>query len=480
MDRNAAARFSPGMLAAISLRIEAVLGLSYPLHRYEDLADILLKALPVLGFDTPSGFFHWLQRPAFSLEDAARLAPHLTIGETYFFRENNSIIALEEHILEKLVRQNRKTGRSLRIWSAGCSTGEEAYLLAILLLRKLQDIEEWDVRIIGTDINPDSIRKAKTGQYRPWSFRQMPDAWRKQFFQYIDGDLYQVVPALTRQVSFEVANLMDDPRAGPFDLIICRNVFIYFSERAIRMALEKFSRCLAPHGWFITSATEAWPVQQTGVFLADEQSHGALFRRRDGESLEERPLAPLPPAWPPDSGKTAGAFSFRLAGPETLPEESVSSRRKPPARSPAGSEKAPADDDPVAATCRKAKDLAKAGQTDQAIIACTEFLENEPEALEVQLLLSLLQQESGEIAKAKATLRKILYLEPDHIMALVRLGLLEAAGNRHLQRALRLLTGLKQDAIVPHSDDHTAKQLSGMLQYLVQSNKEKREGTGES
>jgi chemotaxis protein methyltransferase CheR len=478
MDRNAAAHFSPGMLASISLRIEALLGLSYPSHRHEELADILLKALPDLGFKTPAEFFHWLQGSAFSLEDAARLSTCLTIGETYFFRENNNIIALEERILDKLIREHRKTARRLRIWSAGCATGEEAYLLAILLLRKLQDIGEWDIQIIGTDINPESIRKAKTGQYRPWSFRQMPEGWREQFFIRVDRDLYQVEPELSRQVSFEVANLINDPRPGPFDLIICRNVFIYFSERAIRQVLEKFSGCLTPHGWFITSATEAWPVQQTGILRVDEHSHGALFRRKGGELLEEVLTPPPAAVWPPDDDKTAGALSFHLAEPEIRPEEPVLSRRPlaVPAGRHAGRAKEPVEDDAAAAVCRKAKELAGVGKIEKAMAVCTEFLDKEPETLEVLLLLALLQQEAGETGKAKATLRKILYLEPDHIMALVRLGLLEAAGNRHLQRALRSLAGLDPDTVVPHSDEHTAKQLSGMLHHLVHPGKPGDEG----
>jgi len=99
------------------------------------------------------------------------LASHLTIGETYFFRDSGTFQALEEHILPELIRQRRGKNQQFRIWSAACATGEEPYSVAILLQKLIVNLDGWNISILATDINPQAIKKARLGIYNNWSFR---------------------------------------------------------------------------------------------------------------------------------------------------------------------------------------------------------------------------------------------------------------------------------------------------------------------
>src|SRR6185369_3291595 len=116
-------------------------------------------------------------------EQLETLAGHLTIGETYFFREQSSFDILENSILPDLIASRRGRGQRLRIWSAGCSTGEEAYSLAILLSRLIPDQREWQITILATDINSSALGKAVQGVYSDWSFRGVPQWIRQRYFK---------------------------------------------------------------------------------------------------------------------------------------------------------------------------------------------------------------------------------------------------------------------------------------------------------
>jgi chemotaxis protein methyltransferase CheR len=135
-----------------------------------------------LGFSDPQSCARMLLSEPLTQATLATLASHLTVGETYFFRDGNTFSALEERILPELLRERREAGRRLRIWCAGCCTGEEPYSIAMLLDRLLPDAEAWNITILGTDINPHFLRKAGDGVYGEWSFRDAPAWVRDRYF----------------------------------------------------------------------------------------------------------------------------------------------------------------------------------------------------------------------------------------------------------------------------------------------------------
>src|SRR3972149_7870675 len=115
------------------------------------------------GFDDSEAFIQWLRSSSPDRKHIEVLASHLTVGETYFFRDNDVYKALEDRILPELITSRHTGEKRLRIWSAGCSTGEEAYSIAILLTRMMADLKDWNITILATDINPGALKKASEG-----------------------------------------------------------------------------------------------------------------------------------------------------------------------------------------------------------------------------------------------------------------------------------------------------------------------------
>jgi chemotaxis protein methyltransferase CheR len=196
--------------------------------------------------------------------EVLRLVEEVTNTETYFFREEFQLDALAEEILPELVAQ-REARRRLTLWSAGCSSGEEPFTLAMLLLASPlwgRQLHRWETRILGTDINRRMIRRAREGIYRGTSFKAL-DAQRRRaiqgrFFE-AAGDTYVVVDEVRELVSFLHLNLLDRDGAGLFgemDVILCRNVLMYFPAEVRLRVLQGFYRKLAVGGYLLLGHSE--------------------------------------------------------------------------------------------------------------------------------------------------------------------------------------------------------------------------------
>ena len=191
----------------------------------------------------------------------------VTVSETHLFRLRGQFDALTEHVLPALVA-GRPTGR-LRLWSAGCSTGEEAWSLAILLERLLPP--GWDATVLGTDVNEAALDQARSGVYGPRSFRGVPESVRVRWFRPAGPDLWGVDPGLRRRVRFTVLNLVTDDYpsfetgTGAVDLLLCRNVLMYLTPEAQAGVATRLARCLAPGGWLAVAPAEVPAAGITGL-----------------------------------------------------------------------------------------------------------------------------------------------------------------------------------------------------------------------
>ena len=205
---------------------------------------------------------------------------YLTVGETYFFRDPSQITALRDTVLPEMF-ERRATERRLRIWSAGCSTGEELYTLAILVLdRGFDRGAAWDVLLVGTDVNRESLRLAREGRYSARSFRATPDDIRERYFEPADHDWRPIEP-VRRMTRFAWANLGADhlvPPAGELDLIMCRNVTIYFDELATQRLYVALISALAAGGWLMLGPSDAVPVDRSELERVD-LNDAVLWRR---------------------------------------------------------------------------------------------------------------------------------------------------------------------------------------------------------
>jgi chemotaxis protein methyltransferase CheR len=184
----------------------------------------------------------------------------LTTNETYFFREFDQLATFGEHCLVEISDQKEaKDDRNIRIWSAGCSTGEEPYTLAIILREILEDLDLWQVKVYGTDIDTNVLARCRKGIYSPRSVKDVPDEYLATYFS-SQGKNFQIKPQIKEIVSFKQVNLMDKLsmlQMRRMDFIFCRNVLIYFDEESRREVAGWFYDALLPGGYVFLGHSES-------------------------------------------------------------------------------------------------------------------------------------------------------------------------------------------------------------------------------
>ena len=207
------------------------------------------------------------------------LAQDLTIGETFFLRGSDHFAVIAERVMpERLARPGARP--RLRVLSAGCSSGEEIYSLAIVLRDRFPQLADADLDLVGIDITEASLDKARRGIYTPWSLRDVPLSVVDRHFR-VDNQRYELSPAIRRGVRFERVNLLDPDAAvppGPYDAIFCRNVLIYFTPQAMRQVIERFAALLAPGGYLFLGHSESLRGLSQSFELC--QSHDTFYYRR--------------------------------------------------------------------------------------------------------------------------------------------------------------------------------------------------------
>jgi len=204
----------------------------------------LAKRLDLLGLKTFTEYCKLLESgDTAEIEDFANA---MTTNLTYFFREPHHFEYMQHTLIPEQVHSNRE--RKLRIWSAGCSSGEEPYSLAILLQECLPDLSSWDVKILATDLDSSTLSKAKSGVYRDEQIERIPNGWADRWFtQGRDNDEIIIDATIRKMIYFRHHNLMGDwPMSQRFNLIFCRNVIIYFDKDTQRKLFERFATLQQP------------------------------------------------------------------------------------------------------------------------------------------------------------------------------------------------------------------------------------------
>jgi len=197
-----------------------------------------------------------------SATELKRLLDEITTNETCFFRNVPQLNALEHMLLPEIVANKGKIGfRKLRIWSAGSSSGEEAYTLAMVLLEKRNGLlKDWIIDIVGTDINETVLAQAKEGVYNDYAVRNTPDYYLRKYFRQEAEGRYILAPEVKKLVNFSQVNLYDDNKMlfmKSFDFIFCANVLIYFDLASKSKIVQHFYNNLQPYGYFFVGQSES-------------------------------------------------------------------------------------------------------------------------------------------------------------------------------------------------------------------------------
>lgn len=214
------------------------------------------------GTATPGEYVALLKNISRGKEELKKLLNDITTNETCFFRNPSQLTALEKQLLPEVVDIKGKIGfRKLRIWSAGSSSGEEAYTLAMLLLEKRASLlKDWVIEIIGTDISEAVLTQAREGIYTSYSVRNTPELFRRKYFCNEPGGRFSLSPEVKKLVTFSSLNLYDDSRMvfmKSFDFIFCANVLIYFDITSKSKVVQHFYNNLQPYGYFFVGQSES-------------------------------------------------------------------------------------------------------------------------------------------------------------------------------------------------------------------------------
>lgn len=228
----------------------------------EDSKYILEKRLSrrLAAMDIPSfrDYYHFLKYNRNKDQEMMDIMDILTTNETYFFRESFQLKAFSDEVIPELIKNKSAGDRTLRIWSAGCSTGEEPFTIAMLLL-EIRELQGWKIEIIGTDISQRVLQHARRGVYGKSSFRATSDYYLHRFFQEQDGG-HRISDEVRELVTISHFNLFDTKRTvmlGKMDLIFCRNVIIYFDIAAKKKVVESFYNTLRDGGFLLLGHSES-------------------------------------------------------------------------------------------------------------------------------------------------------------------------------------------------------------------------------
>ncbi|HXG57445.1 MAG TPA: CheR family methyltransferase [Thermoanaerobaculia bacterium] len=442
--------------------VAASLGLSFPEERSRDLERGVRGAASELGFRDPASFAQWLLANEPERRHLETLASHLTIGETYFFRESASLDCFQRRIIPDLLASREAGERHLRIWTAGCCTGEEPYTIAMILDR-LVPADEWTVTLLATDINPRFLRKAAGGIYGEWSFRATPPPLRDRYFRRRSDGRYELDPRIRGMVTFSYLNLAEDVfpslmnNTNAMDVIFCRNVLMYFTPERAREVARKFHASLVEGGWLIVSPVET----SSDLFSAYSVVHaeGAVVYRKERTSLSAGE-APAPPQAEIERPR------FRASAPSKRP----SPRRPEP---PAVREESPAPMSGGHAFAAESRRCANEGKLAEAAGWCEKAIAADKMNPLFHYLLSAIRLEQGEIEAATRSLTRSLYLDPDFVLAHFGLANIElghgsrAGAERHLRNTLAALRRHADDELLPEADGLSAGRLGEIARSLL-------------
>jgi chemotaxis protein methyltransferase CheR len=238
-----------------------VAGIFHPDNKLRLLLDRCGRRMKELKANTLHEYLECLTVKPIRQQELIALLNEITIGETCFFRNQPQLDALRQIVMPKIIEAKAMLPvRRLRVWSAGCSTGEEPYTLSMLLMEEADTrLKDWIVEIVATDLNEHSLAHAKMAVYGSYSTRNLPLHYRQKYFVPI-GDQLQVRPAARSATNFSRVNLFDNdstPFTKGLDIIFCCNVLIYFDLASKRRVIQSFYRDLLPHGYLFLGHSES-------------------------------------------------------------------------------------------------------------------------------------------------------------------------------------------------------------------------------
>lgn len=460
------------LVAQLSDFVSTHMFLHFPRERWPDLLRGIEAAAKEFGFGDAESCIHWLVSAPLNKHQVEILAGHLTVGETFFFRDARSFELLEHRILPDLIGAREKTDRRLRIWSAGCCTGEEAYSLAISVRKWVHDLDDWNVTILATDINPRFLHAAKTGVFGEWSFRSAPPGFKELYFKPAENGRWEILPSIRKMVTFSFLNLAEDVYpsllndTNAMDVVFCRNVMMYFDAARMQKVIHNLHRCLVDGGWLVVSANESSQTMYA-QFETVHHADGTFYRRarvadqkfRETQKILLKDLKKLiaPPVPSAESYESARAMYDAGGYAETI---ELLGRMPPELR----------------VMILRVRAHANQGHLDEALACCDKLVASAGKLSPVShYLRATILHEKGALEEAVLSYTRALYLDQGYALAHFALANLSRQrgradeARRHFRNALEALAEHPPETILDESEGITVGRLKEIISSLMEA-----------
>lgn len=492
-------------------------GLDFRENRIKDLERGIKEAASHFGYEDPEECIRWLMSSRLSQKQVEILSVYLTVGETYFFRDPESYETLENYILPQILKNCKCYPPRLRIWSTACSSGEEAFSIAMVLDRQKDAFRGWDISILATDINLNALKKAGTGIYNEWSLRNTPLHYKLEYFKKLDKTHYEIHPDIRSKVQIEYLNLAENSyptistRTAHLDIIFCRNVLMYFRPEKARDVLNRLYHSLETGGFLFVAPTDSFHITQTQCFQQSNYSSTVYIKCEGNEKMSENSDKPCPAEDYSNVSTSFLQFSPNTIQyppfPSIISNSSISEQEKvlpPPIESTEEHlktinelfregeyskvtqlfEELTAVGNQIHKSVEFpritpdfyeliARSYANIGKLDQATLWCTKAIEVEKLNPRYYYLQAVILIEQGNDDAAIQSIKKCLYVNPHYILAHFTIGRLYTRKNnmqesrKHLNIALSLLIPMDGDEIVSESEGLTVRRLTEIIKIMI-------------
>lgn len=485
-----------------ALRINT--GLNFTKMRRLDLYRGIKAAANALGLKSPEELAHKLITSPWGQKQIEVLAKYLAVGETYFFRDRQSFEILEQQVFPSLLKKRLGANQRLRIWSAGCCTGEEPYSIAMALAKQIPNRQHWNITILATDIVMEFLRKASEGIYSTWSFRDAPVGIQETYFSKTNQDHFAISPEIKAMVTFSYHNLAEnsypsiDNGTNAMDIIFCRNVLMYFDRSEINRVVHKLTQSLVEGGWLFLNPVDIPSNINFPNLVVMDNYHSMIYRKESGhqeEQVEESSII-LPSAnsdltLEPNERQQSAAHAMR-----SLDINRVSSDRSVPTAM-----------NLYQRFYQKAENSFHQGHYEQAIQIAKQILARSPQEPSTMLLLArcyanqgflkdahqwckkglkidklnkewwylygMILQEEGLHEDALDALKRALFIDQNNVVVHIAIGNqyhLQGCfhdAEKHFKSALEILSHYQEDQIVPESEGLSARKLTEFIQVTM-------------
>lgn len=411
--------------------------------RFDSLRISLVTRATRLGL---SGFAEYFARLARDDEEFRELMNLVTINETSFMRFPGQFEVLRRDVIPELMARTAAS-RVLRVWSAGCSTGQEAYSIAMTLLDSGAAAAGWSLEVLGTDVSTRALTVARDAVYPARALHGLADDLVARHFEPVGDDRYRVSEAVRRLATFRYHNLIKEPYPlslfGEWHVIFCRNVTIYFKVESTRRVVGNFRECLVPGGYLfvghsetLTSITDAFEtVEKDGVFLYRRPSETHRLRGEEGEGSLRMPHAPSVAAGPQSARAAASPTTGRLDRVRRIGELVDEGRVALAAGRTTEAHRLARDIgvlDPAdpRSPLLDARAWAEEGDLDAAMTACERALATNPLMAPARYLYGVVQMRRGDLEAAERELRRTVYIDAGFALAYLNLATLMTSQER--------------------------------------------------